>query len=307
MLPCLLLSILCGGSVHVERHTPTDPARDREVPVKVYSPDFEADVAVPLVLLSHGLGGSREGLGYIAEHLAANGYLVVALQHAGSDEAIWKDVPPRERMAAMRAAVRNGRNAVERPRDVSFVIDELLAREADWAADLPRVNPEQIGIAGHSFGGHTTLAVAGMTMRGGVSFADPRVKAAVALSPPGEKGGYDEIAIPVMTVTGTRDTSPLSDETPESRMTPFREIEADSGILIVFDGATHGGIGGGVGGRRGERSDPQADRRMHALIQQATLLFLDAHLRGDADAAQALKALPEMIGDAGTVETKDAN
>ena len=39
-----------------------------------------------VVLFSHGLGGSREGSAYLGEHWAARGYVVVLLQHPGSDD-----------------------------------------------------------------------------------------------------------------------------------------------------------------------------------------------------------------------------
>ena len=50
--------------------------------------------AVPVVVFSHGLGGSRRGAVYYAEHLASHGYVVVMVQHPGSDASIWRTIRP---------------------------------------------------------------------------------------------------------------------------------------------------------------------------------------------------------------------
>ncbi len=69
-----------------------------EIPLRVYH-DKKSQKA-PIVLFSHGLGGSRENNGYLGNHWAARGYVVVVMQHVGSDETVWKDVPRLRRMAA---------------------------------------------------------------------------------------------------------------------------------------------------------------------------------------------------------------
>ena len=57
----------------------TDDARERSIPLKIYRPK-EADGPLPVVLMSHGLGGTREGLSYLAEHWASHGYACVVMQ-----------------------------------------------------------------------------------------------------------------------------------------------------------------------------------------------------------------------------------
>lgn len=52
-----------------------DPARDREIPIKVYLP--EGEEPVPVVLFSHVLGGSREGAAYLGQYWAEQGYVGV--------------------------------------------------------------------------------------------------------------------------------------------------------------------------------------------------------------------------------------
>jgi predicted dienelactone hydrolase len=68
--------------------TVQDASRDRALPIRVYLP--AASKAAPVVLFSHGLGGSRENNPYLGKHWSARGYAVVFVQHPGSDESVWK-------------------------------------------------------------------------------------------------------------------------------------------------------------------------------------------------------------------------
>ncbi|OYW19793.1 MAG: hypothetical protein B7Z55_08235, partial [Planctomycetales bacterium 12-60-4] len=70
--------------------TVKDTDRVREIPLRVYLPTATDPAAV--ILFSHGLGGSRENNPYLGSHWSARGYVVVFLQHAGSDETVWKDL-----------------------------------------------------------------------------------------------------------------------------------------------------------------------------------------------------------------------
>ena len=94
-------------------------ARDgsREIPLRLYLPPKLVG-PTPIVLFSHGLGGSREGNAYCGRHWASRGYVAVFLQHPGSDASIWQDVPREQRLEAMRGAA-NASNFVKRASDVS--------------------------------------------------------------------------------------------------------------------------------------------------------------------------------------------
>ncbi|WP_298213774.1 hypothetical protein [Acidovorax sp.] len=97
-----------------------------------------------LILISHGTGGTELGHHNLTTRLASDGYLVAALRHPGD---YWED----------RSMVTSGRYFGERPRQVSRVLDALLASQ-EWGARIPA---ERIGAVGHSAGGYTVLALAG--------------------------------------------------------------------------------------------------------------------------------------------------
>ena len=307
-------------AVTVELDTWHDAARQRDVPVKLYVPD--GDHRLPVVLFSHGLGGTRDAAGYLGEHWASHGYLVVAMQHAGSDDAVWRGAPPDRRMRRMREATQRIQPALDRMGDAGFVLDEL-ERLADDVAGGPgwadRLDLDRVAMAGHSFGAWTTLAVGGRTMgthraRGGagVRRADPRIDALLPLSPPPPKAGEDadaafgSITLPIMVMTGSLDDSPLTGATADGREAVFDHLNGSGGgggegegggegqggpaYLVYLEGGDHAVFGGSRRWRGGGAAgDPSLDPTFHAVIRAASLAFLEAHLRGDAGAAAWLE------------------
>ena len=90
-------------AVETARYDWQDEARQREIPVKLYFPKT-GDGPFPVIIFSHGLGGSRDNYEYLGRHWASHGYVSVHLQHKGSDAAVWKDQA--NPMEAMRQAVK---------------------------------------------------------------------------------------------------------------------------------------------------------------------------------------------------------
>src|SRR6266849_1411763 len=97
-------------TVEVVRYEWLDQRRERKVPSKIYFPK-EGAGPFPVIIFSHGLGGSREGYEYLGRHWAASGYVSVHLQHPGSDNAVWEDVPATERAKALQRGAGNIANA----------------------------------------------------------------------------------------------------------------------------------------------------------------------------------------------------
>ncbi len=165
----------------------------------------------------------------MGRHWASYGYVSVHLQHLGSDTAVWKGQA--QPMEAMRQAVKDLRNSINRPLDVRFALDQLEKANRQPGPLEKRLDLSRIGMAGHSFGAWTTLAVAGEVFiaRDGREFSlpDPRIKAAIAMSPPVPREkqqwakAFGGIKIPCLHMTGTLDDSPIGDTKAKDRRVPF--------------------------------------------------------------------------------------
>lgn len=287
-----------------------DAKRDRTVPVKIYSPK-PGSGPFPVIIFSHGLGGSREGYEYLGRHWAGLGYVSVHLQHAGSDEAVWRNVAPSERNGAMRRATLKPGNAIDRARDVSFAIDQLEKLNREKSPFQKRLNLDRIGVAGHSFGAHTTLTVAGQNYAprasGRTALTDSRVKAAVPMSAPvpANKSNldavYDAIKIPCLHMTGTKDTSPINDTKAEERRLPFDHSRNSDQFLITFKDGDHMIFSG----RPRTLGGGEKDARFQELICESSTTFWNAYLRGDAKAkARLLNEFKNSLGEDGEFEVK---
>jgi len=259
-----------------------DSARSRVIPVRLRVPPGSGPF--PVILFSHGLGGSRGGGAMWGEWWSKHGYIVVHLQHAGSDEALWREKGLRDAMANARRAM-TPQNLALRVGDVSFAIDEVERRRAAGDPLLARADLSHIGLAGHSFGAQTTLAATGEKARFGRNHPDPRIRAAIAMSPAtwgaetdmAER--YAAMRLPFMSLTGTEDKVPLTPQiTPENRTLPYRYMPAPDKYLLVLNGANHMVYNG----QPEQRAWSEQNRKVHApLIEQVSLTFWDAYLKGD--------------------------
>jgi predicted dienelactone hydrolase len=258
--------------------TVRDEPRGRDVPLRVWLPDPTSPA--PVVLWSHGLGGSRDNARYLGEHWSARGYVVVCLQHPGSDDSVWRGVPLRERMQAMRDAA-SARNFALRCDDVKAVLDQLERWRTEAGHALQgRLDLGHVGMSGHSFGAVTTQAVAGQAFGPlGARYTDARIDAALPMSPSPPRLGdparaFGKVAVPWLLLTGTADTSPIGDTTAADRLAVFPALPAAiDRYELVLDGAAHGVF-----------SAPGRDTAHRRAIVALSTAFWDAHLRGDAAA-----------------------
>ena len=273
------IPLLIYLSRHLSRHLPRDlppqmpPAQD----------------AQPVVLFSHGLGGSRRNNPYLGRHWAARGYVVVFLQHPGSDEAVWRTAPPAQRLAELREAA-NLSNFSLRVRDVSAVLDQLARWSGATGDELAgRLDLRHVGMCGHSFGAITTQAVSGQRYLGGLrSFTDPRIGAALMLSPSAPPGGagsaFNSVAVPWLLMTGTLDTAPIGNATIDSRFAVFPALPPGRKYELVLDKAEHSAFSDRPLPGDRQRRNPNH----HRAILAVGTAFWDSHLRGDTSARQWL-------------------
>jgi predicted dienelactone hydrolase len=280
-----------------------DVARHRDIPYTLYRPAALSG-RHPIVLFSHGNGGTRQDGRYLAEHLASHGYVVVQVQHAGSDAAIWSGLTKTDDVIArMKAAAGDRRVHEQRYRDIPAVLDELAVLDGKDRELSGHLDLHAVGLSGHSWGALTTLVLIGA--RDGLdapSYKDPRIKAAIALSPSlprtaanEMKEACKEIAVPVLHVTGTLDSSPVvAGLDYRKRLGPYEAIAAPGQHLLILNGADHMLF---PGADSPLRTINAADEPILRAVKAVSLAFWDAYLRNDRGARDWLVNIYPHSGD----------
>jgi predicted dienelactone hydrolase len=287
-----------------------DATRQREVPVKLRWPDASVHPGQrPVVLFSHGLGGTREGGSVWGETWAAAGFVVLHVQHAGSDLAAVRRVASSfSDQAGLRAA--GGAPQLQaRLGDVAFALDEMgrrhTANQGRW--DSARIT--QVGMAGHSFGALTTLGIAGQRYPGFEGVNELRLASFIALSPSMPASGdpaqaFERLTRPLLSVTGTRDGDVAgTGATPERRAAVFAAlppgtVTGNKAHLVLKD-ADHMTFGGQTGRAaeivRREAITRELQGAHHALVSAITTDWWRATLLADAAALSRLSG-PVNLG-----------
>ena len=280
----LLASGLARAEASAQEFDWIDGARQRAVPVRLYWPDSAK--AVPLVVFSHGIGGSRRGYSYLGEYFAHNGIASLHLQHVGSDRSLWTGS-----MLSLVGRLQDAaqeREALERVRDLSFALDQLFAH-AQYGRLIDR---NRIAAAGHSYGANTAMLAAGASvLRDGRQLAlrDPRIKAALLLSAPPFYGEEDlkailqSITLPTLHVTATEDViripgfySPASD-----RIAVFDAVGSPLKALAVFEGGSHSIFTNRIG-----TGGTELNPKVKAATKELALAFLQRVFEGRGEALQ---------------------
>ncbi len=264
-----------------------DAARARRVPVRLYLPDAaRANAPVPLVVFSHGIGGSRSGYSYLGRFWASQGYASLHLQHVGSDRNVWAG-NPFELVSRLQGAAREA-EAVDRVRDLSFALDQVLGGELGAQLDGQR-----IVAAGHSYGANTTLLAAGATLRRNgeaLTLRDARIKAAIVLSAPpfyGEASTQQilgPIQVPSLHVTATEDIIRIPGyySGPQDRVAVFDATGSPHKTLAVFSGGSHS-----IFTDRASTGGLQLNQQVKAATRELSLAFLNSVFKGDNGALAA--------------------
>ncbi|MBD0386597.1 MAG: alpha/beta hydrolase [Nostoc sp. C3-bin3] len=243
-----------------------DFLRNRRLPVDIYLPETQNSLSppFPLIVISHGLASDRSPFVYLAEHLASYGFAVAVLEHPGSNaERI-------QQYFSGLAGPPQPTEFINRPLDIKFLLNELQRLEKLDPTLQGKLNFQQVGAIGHSFGGYTVLALAGakinfnqlrqdcdpITSSFNLSLflqcqaielsptiyqlKDDRIKAIMAINPInssilGEQG-ISQIKIPVMLVGASQDifAPPVFEQ-----IRPFTWLSDSSKYLALIENATH--------------------------------------------------------------------
>ena len=268
----------------------TDAARgNRVVPWRAYLP--AAGGPAPTVIFSHGGGGTRDTGRQFGRHLASHGIASVHVQHAGSDIDAF-----REDAQQISRAARDPQYGAIRFQDIGFAADRL--GESDGIPE-GAVDPQRMGIYGHSFGAITTQIIAGQTVTGfGQSLALPSFRAAAALSPSPPRDGYgdaqtafNDMLMPIAHLTGTEDHAPNGDFDAPARRIPFDQIDTVDQYLLVLDGANHFTFSGAENPElRGRSFAYPSLSRHHDIIRAMLTAFFKLELSGEAGQRDFLTA-----------------
>lgn len=256
-----------------------DAHRSRLIRWRHYRPQLGA--AAPLIIYSHGLGGSRRsGEDWLA-HWASWGIGALALQHPGTDEAAAGNSP-----LALRHLLRSATDQAQlasRQADLMFALD---AAERQMAVS-------RFGIAGHSYGAVSALRLIGEQRGMDDAAADPRIAAAILFSPSARGGTppmeqrFANVTLPCLHLTGSTDDGiGPGDIDAADRRLPYRHSRSPGQLLLVLHGAGHLTFAGQGSGA--------ADHRR--LLAGASSAFWLSRLQGDPEAGNWLsEELPAQL------------
>ncbi|MFY8083064.1 MAG: alpha/beta hydrolase family protein [Rubrivivax sp.] len=272
-----------------------DTARQRPVPVRLYLPaQASRENPVPLVVFSHGIGGSRRGYSYLGSHFASEGFASLHLQHVGSDRSLWGGGSPLALVGRLQGAAQEA-EAIARVHDLRFALDQALGGE--FAALL---DGQRVVAAGHSYGANTTLLASGaQVVREGraLDLREPRIRAAIVISAPPFYGEsalasiLGPVRVPSLHISATEDVILLPGyySGPNDRVAVFDAIGSPRKTLALFNGGSHSmftdrtGTGGAL-----------LNGQVKVATKELGTAFLRQVLQGDDT---ALRAWPQRHAD----------
>lgn len=299
LLPAVAAPLTFAQSPAYADETWQDSRRQRAVPVRIRWPQSAAPVdGWPVVVYSHGLGGSRVGGDVWGQAWADAGFVVLHLQHAGSDIGAVRGAATSFRDRAALRSLGSAEQLLARLQDVVFAIDEIARRKTSDKA-WRFVRSDAVGMAGHSFGAHTTLGVGGQTFPGHPGIKEPRIAALIALSPTLPAIGdanraFVAVIHPTLCITGTRDDDVVGNNaTPDKRAAVFAALPPGNKAMLLLKDADHMTFGGVTGRAAGilprEAVSTQLQPQHHQLIARISTDWWRAHLMGDLKAKVRLQ------------------
>ena len=261
----------------------TDDARD--ILLNVYFPARGQDF--PLVVFSHGNWSDKDSYDRIITHWVSHGYVVIAPNHLDCCSAV----------QGIFNSLRYGQVGLVQGRidDLSRIldgVDQLEALAPDFAG---KADTTRIAAAGHSFGAFSAQQLGGARVfdpeqDAYLTSRDPRIRAVVALSPPGPmfdtitEGSWTTLEAPTLVSTGTWDVQPRFWPDWRMHLMSFDTALPNNKYALVIDGADH--YLGNLICRTQRDAQPQEDALQ--MVQLASTAFLDAYIGQDTSAGALL-------------------
>ncbi len=303
---------LADGPYAVETVDQTihDAKRNKDLPVRFLIP--KTGGPFPVIVFSHGAGGSGQNYFPLTGFWATHGYVVIQPTHNDSitlRKEKGEQVPasPRDLIDEYRF---NTDDWINRVRDITLIMDSLGDLEKRLPQLKGKMDQKRIGVGGHSYGAFTTQMIGGvlLDMPNGPKaqrFNDNRPRALMLLSPQGKtqngltESSWKKMTRPTMSMTGSNDTGVMG-QLASWREDPFTYSPPGDKYLVFIDGAFHMSFTGALA----QGDNPQLARRpiLARLVGRtdqkaifdyakiASIAFWDAYLKTDANAKAYLKS-----------------
>jgi predicted dienelactone hydrolase len=278
-----------------------DSSRNRDLAVRVNYP--EGAGPFPVIVFSHGAGGSARTYEALARFWATHGFVVLAPDHADPGAAA-KDPASDSLREPAADATPDPKSWETRARDLAFVAAATAAVETRVTALKDKLDPTRVGVGGQSYGAFAAMLVAGAVVdvsKKPKSFADPIPKAFLLVSPPGkgQQGLTDKswtsLERPLMVLTGTRDVGAKNQDA-SWRLDAYQLSPPGGKYAVFIEGASHLSFTGLAAEPSaappksgGKKVSADAEVDIFKDMKIATLAFWDAYLKDDPSAKAFLQ------------------
>jgi len=251
----------------------------------------------PLLVFSHGYGGSGIGAVFLTEVLASRGWVVAAPDHHDRHSAVrirTPQVKDYDRLGLLRHAMQIAASGREDRGEYLYRLDEIELVMDRMLTSEPFKNildTGRIAVGGHSFGGFTALGVCGAIQER----LDPRIKAILLFST--GAGGYlfneDELSsvrIPSMLFLGEKEKDKLRgrDMTMSEIADKIYRNMPPPKYFLEVKGANHLSFNNRFTDRRAVRFLSENDEQLFDVIRRYSIAFLEKYVGGRKDAVQVL-------------------
>lgn len=286
-----------------------DPARNKDLPLRVVYPEGKG--ALPVILFSHGAGGSGEGYSSLTEYWAQHGYICLQPTHADAFEqqkAAGRNVTL---FSALYDSSVSPDAWTNRVKDAVLVLDSFDEIQKQVPALKGRMDKNRIGVGGHDFGAFVAQALGGATIKypgetDAKSFRDPRVKAVLLLSPQGAdtrvgliNTSWNQFNIPMLAATGSRDygdwrVTSKERASPEWRKDSYKFSPPGDKYLLWIKDASHMSFTGMPASQKGTLAKHSEalgidEKAIFEWTQLASLAFWDTYLKDEKNARKFLE------------------
>jgi len=260
-------------------------ATHRELELNLYYPEDYSDNTFPLLLFSHGNWSDKDAYDRIIEHWTSHGYITISINHLDCCSML----------GGIISSIRHGQLGLIEGRinDLVFLLDNLDSLAVLVPAIAGKIDRDNIAATGHSFGAFSAQQLAGAGTfdpddENYLYFRDQRIKAVVAISPPGEMfdtitdGSWLEIEKPMLVTTGTWDSNEQFWPDWRAHKLSFDTAKPGQNYALVTQGADH--YLGNLICTLDREITPQYDALN--MLNVTTTAFLDAYLKNNSQAAE---------------------